>query len=82
MIGFIKGEEEVLVQFWPVFGSEKGIPNWAQFSFKWNCSNYGEYGVAWSYTGGYLLTMWISTGLSTYSRISPFLRDLIKGRLW
>lgn len=72
MIGIIKDEIYVTLQFWPVFGSEKGIPKWAEITFNYSPKNYGEYGIAWSKNG-----VWISWGLSTYTSFSAFF-DAVK----
>jgi len=75
MIGIIKDECYMSIELWPVFGSEKGIPRWASFSFECDCENYGEYGIAWSWHKGDLLpSVWLSYGLTTYTSFKSFYR--------
>ena len=67
MIGIIKDEDYVVLEFYPIFGSEKGIPNWASIKVKASPKYFGEYGIAWSNWG-----VWISWGNTTYCSFAAF----------
>ena len=69
MIGIFPHEDGTVFEFWPVFGSDKGIPKWAKFRSKMVFPDkyWGEYGFAFS--GGKKIgdfTLWVSIGISTY----------------
>ena len=71
MIGFIAGEGYTMFEFWPVFGSDNGIPKWAQLntSIELPEKAWGEFGVAFSSGKKWRdFTIWISFGYSQYPR--------------
>lgn len=70
MIGIITGDDSTLIECWPVFGSEKGIPKFAQFRIKRSLpySLWGEYGFSFSSGNSWRdFTVWITWGITTWN---------------
>ena len=80
MIGFIANDSGTMFEIWPIYGSEKGIPNWSQFRTKLKLPHkiWGENGVAFSGRSLKHFTIWWSWGHSTYPRDFDSLKRWIK----
>ncbi len=78
MIGLIKDEGNITIQFWSIFGSESGIPKYAQISIPYDPKFYGEYGIAWSFYWNSLPSVWISWGDTIYGSFMAAFKTLLK----
>jgi len=75
MIGVTKGEDSVMVEFNPVFGTYK---RWLVLSIPYTPKNYGEYGISFSWDGWLSLPyVWLTWKDTTYCGIKE-LRKLMK----
>ncbi|MCK5016883.1 MAG: hypothetical protein KAS32_07400 [Candidatus Peribacteraceae bacterium] len=63
MLGFMGSEGSFMIEIWPIFGGEKGIPDAAQFRFKRNLPEkyWGEFGIGVNKT-----TIYVMWDISTY----------------
>ena len=71
MIGIIKDEDAIIIQFNPIFAS--GLTRWTQVWIPYSPKNYGEYGIAWSWDKTSVIPdVWISWGITTYTSVRAF----------
>lgn len=78
MIGIIKDEDCVILEFNPIFASKKH--KWQRVKIPYRCNNFGEYGIAISFYR-FKPTFWVNWGDSCYPSIYWFLKDIFKDEI-
>lgn len=71
MIGIIKYEERVIIQFWPIFASK--LNKHMSVRIPYDPKNYGEYGIAWNFHWDRIPDVWISWNITTFTSFKSFL---------